>query len=220
MLAAGLPPLAANASCSAALAPAGFASAWGYREELREARGLVLPLAPAAALGGGLGAALLLLTPERVFDAVVPVLVGGATALLVLQNRKTERGEATAHAKPTLRHALAELLVGVYGGYFGAGIGILMLALWDRMGMKSLHHANAAKAALATVINVVAAGVLVARGAVDAPLALGLGAGAVLGGYVGARVARKTSPRIVRWVVVGVGSLLTLALGARFALGS
>lgn len=224
LLASGLPALAANATCSAALAPASLASAWGYREEVRETSGLIRRLAPFAAAGGALGAGLLLVTPARVFDAVVPLLVGGATALLVRPARRPADAESSPAAPagepaPGAGARLAELLVGVYGGYFGAGIGILMLALWDRLGLRSLHHANAAKTVLAGIINVVAAIVLAARGAIDPPRALAVGLGAVLGGYAGARVARRVAAARVRWAVVGVGVTLTVVLAAKLVAG-
>jgi uncharacterized membrane protein YfcA len=241
-VAAGLPPTIANATNSAALAPASLASAYAYRRELAQDRATVRSFALPSALGALAGAALLLVTPERVFAGLVPFLVLFATALLARQNlrrrpaapaAKTSSAAPGAPAGPTasttpagapseppprappLRERLLQALVGLYGGYFGAGIGILMLAILGSLGMRDLHRMNGVKSVQGALINGVAALFLVALGKVDFAAAGLLLVGSLAGGFGGAAVARKVPERAVRWAVVGIGLALTATLGAR-----
>lgn len=241
-VAAGLPPTIANATNSAALAPASLASAYAYRRELAKDRTTVRSFALPSTLGALAGAALLLVTPERVFAGLVPFLVLFATALLARQNLRRRAPVKTAPAAgqlpsgedapapsapapgeeptpapsaPSARARLLQALVGLYGGYFGAGIGILMLAILGSLGMKDLHRMNGVKSVQGALINGVAALVLVALGKVDFAAAALLLAGSLAGGFGGAAVARKIPERAVRWAVVGIGLALTATLGAR-----
>ncbi|AUX21306.1 membrane protein [Sorangium cellulosum] len=219
-IAAGLPPLAANATNAVALTPASLASAWAYRRELaRDHRVLRVLLLPSL-LGGLAGSALLLVTPQRVFDAAVPALVLVATLLLFWQNLRPPRPSAGASASDDFALPsrpgvvfLLQLLVSIYGGYFGAGIGIMMLALLSSFaGGADIHRLNAIKTVLAGLINGVAAVAFLFAGAVD-PVATPIMMGAaMLGSFAGAVVARRIEPRKVRWFVVALGLVLTAKL--------
>jgi uncharacterized membrane protein YfcA len=223
-IAAGLPPLAANATNAVALTPASLASAWAYRRELsrdyRVLRVLFLP----SLLGGVVGSALLLVTPQRVFDAAVPGLVLVATLLLLWQNLRPAKPSANGGAadpgaerfalpsRPWLVFLL-QFLVSVYGGYFGAGIGIMMLALLSSFaGDVDIHRLNGIKTVLASLINGVAALAFLFAGAVDAVATPIMMAAAVVGSLAGAVVARRIEPRKVRWFVVALGLTLTAKL--------
>jgi uncharacterized membrane protein YfcA len=237
LVASGLSPIEANATNSAALAPASVASALGYREELGSMWPLVARLLPSAVLGAVLGAELLLATSARAFDKAVPALVLFAVALLGWQQRSraskvapeltiTPEGAPFPPAVPTSSAprlagrawalaSAAELAVGLYGGYFGAGIGILMLALLGHLGVRDLHRANAAKALLAGAINAIATVALVYAGQVDLVATCVVGVSGLAGGYVGARVARRVNPSRVRFTIIAYGVVLALALGAK-----
>jgi uncharacterized membrane protein YfcA len=212
----GLTPLVANATNAVALTPGSIASAFAYRRELSRDRAALRILVPPAAIGGAVGSILLLLTPSRVFDTIVPLLVLFATALLVRQNLRRPAPADTNGAwvlPKSNRVAIAlQFFVGVYGGYFGAGMGIMMLAILDRLGGADIHGMNGVKAVLGTLINAVAAVVFVVNRAVDYRAALIMAVGAVAGGFLGAAGARKLRPDVVRWGVVAIGVGLTAVL--------
>lgn len=219
---AGLPPLIANATNAVALVPGSFASAYAYRRELAHDRDVVVALMPTTLLGAALGAGLLLATSQRVFDSLVPLLVLLAVALLVWQNVRSRpaTGEDDAAApwrlpadRSTAR--LAQLAIGVYGGYFGAGMGIMMLALFGLLGGRDLHRMNAVKSVLAVGVNGLAAVVFITAGAVDGLGAAIMAVGAMLGGLVGAALARRVDPRKVRWAVVALGVVIGTELVRR-----
>jgi len=236
-IAAGLSPLLANATNAVALTPASLGSAWAYRRELRRdlrvLRALLLP----SLLGGALGSGLLLLTPQRVFDALVPFLVLFATALLFWQNLRKPAAPAPVRpaavpapaAEPAAAPAdsdwqlpspavtaLLQFLVSVYGGYFGAGMGIMMLALFSLLGGGvDIHRMNGVKTVLAGIINGIAAVAFILARAVDFRATAIMAVTATAGGLVGAAIARKVNPRVVRWVVVVIGLVLTVQLGWR-----
>ncbi|WP_437726779.1 sulfite exporter TauE/SafE family protein [Sorangium sp. So ce861] len=221
-IAAGLAPLPANATNAVALTPASLASAWAYRRELaRDYRVLGVLFLPSL-LGGVAGSALLLVTPQRVFDAAVPGLVLVATLLLLWQNLRPAKPSAPAKdgaaeefalpSRPWLVFLL-QFLVSVYGGYFGAGIGIMMLALLSSFGGNvDIHRLNAIKTVLASLINGVAALAFLFAGAVDPVATPIMMAAAVVGSLAGAVVARRIAPSKVRWFVVALGLVLTAKL--------
>jgi len=222
-LAAGLPPVVANATNSVALTPGGLAAALAYRRELGTRRSLALGLALPAAVGGLVGAAALLAAPERVFQLIVPWLVAIATLLLVVQERLQRRALSTAksaHSSPTRGRvawvAVGLALMAVYGGYFGAGIGIVSLALLALLGEASIHELNAMKTVIVAAINGTAAVYFVASKAVDYPAAGAMALGAITGGYAGAALARRARPAAVRWLVVAIGVVLSVILALRF----
>lgn len=225
-LAVGLPPVVANATNTVALTPGGLAAAYAYRRELGSRRRLAFVLALPAALGGLLGAFALLAAPERVFQLVVPWLVALATLLLVLQERLQRRahregtssGSDVAPASPARKWLVAAGLaaVAVYGGYFGAGIGIVTLALLGALGRATIHEQNAMKTIVVAAINGTAAVYFLASGRVSYSAATAMAVGAMAGGYAGAALARRAEPAVVRWVVVAIGVGLSVVLAVRF----
>ncbi|HEU0015619.1 MAG TPA: sulfite exporter TauE/SafE family protein [Longimicrobium sp.] len=220
----GVPALVANATSTVALWPGALASMWGYRGELGGARGWVLRLTLPSIAGGAAGALLLLRTPAETFDRVVPFLVLGATLLFVaqgrlvrwLQRRRAAEGGAAAEHDGDPRFApaylAAQFAIGVYGGYFGAGVGILMLAGLGMMGFTNIHRMNGLKNWGGTCMNAVAAGIFALSGIVDWPVALAMAGGALLGGYGGSRVAQRVGQQRVRHaiVLIGIASFLFL----------
>lgn len=216
-LAAGLPPLIANATNAVALTPASLASAYAYRDELRLDRAVLKLLLPAALAGGLAGSGLLLVTPQKLFDAIVPLLVLFATALLFLQNLRppkvAEEGSAWRLPERPVITVLLQFLVGVYGGYFGAGMGIMMLALFTRIGGADIHRMNGVKSVLAAGINAIAAIAFVVAGKIHYGTAWIMALGGIAGGLFGAIGARRVRPEIVQWGVVAIGVILTAVLG-------
>lgn len=216
----GLPSLVANATNAVALTPGSIASAFGYRRELERDRAALEVLGPPALAGGLLGSILLLVTPQQVFDTIVPLLVLFATALLLYQNLR--RGAATAPEggawvlpRNTAAAVAMQFLVGVYGGYFGAGMGIMMLAILDRLGGVDIHGMNGVKCLLGAAINAVATVAFVLAHVVDYRAAGIMAVGAIAGGFVGSAAARRVKPVVVRWLVVAIGLSLTVVLAYR-----
>ena len=213
-LAVGMSPLVANATNAVALMPGSVASAYGYRREIEGDRAVIRLLLPAAALGGAAGSVLLLKTPQSLFDNLVPFLVLFATLLLLVQNLRRPTAPAGAPDTPwelPKNPAIAvilQLLVGVYGGYFGAGIGIMMLALFAHLGARNIHRMNGVKTVLASATNAVAAVAFVVARAIDYRAAAIMAAGAIVGGLFGAAGARRIKPAVVRWGVVTIGLVL------------
>ncbi len=216
LVAAGLPPLAANATSTVALLPGALTSMLGYRAELAGARRWALALTMPSLLGGGLGAWLLLHTPGATFDHVVPWLVLGATALFVVQrpllrwvrghHAATLDDEALTAAGPKPMLLAWQFLIGIYGGYFGAGVGILMLAALGFMGFMNLHRMNGLKNWGGFCMNLVASISFAASGIVDWPVALSMAVAAMAGGYLGSRGAQRIPQAWVRATVAVVGS--------------
>ena len=205
----GVPEIPANATNALALWTGVTASGGAYRSRLDVPRRLMIPLLVTSFVGGGLGASLLLHTPEHRFREILPWLMLGATLLFVFSG-KLARGRGSALAQDASTAAIVgasvfELLVAVYGGYFGGGVGIVNLAMLAAIGMTDIHAMNALKSVLASAINAVAVLVFVFNRAVYWPQAVVMIAGAVVGGYFGARYAMKLPPAWVRGFVIVVG---------------
>ena len=229
LIALGVPPINANATSTVALWPASVSSIWGYRDELRGARQWALGFAIPSLLGGGAGSWLLLRTPASRFSAIVPWLVLGATGLFILQRplmrRLSKRGAAPAVSDvertrhwPPVPLLVFQFLVSVYGGYFGAGMGILMLASLGIMGLTNIHRMNGLKNWGGMCANLVAAAAFAFSSLVSWPVALAMGVGSVTGGYIGSHAAQRVPQKLVRGAVtlIGLGSGLTmLVLRAR-----
>jgi uncharacterized membrane protein YfcA len=217
LVAAGLSPLVANATSTVALLPGALTSMLGYRDELSGARKWALSLTVPSLLGGGLGAWLLLHTPGRTFDNVVPWLVLAATALFVVQrplqawvrrhHTSVLDDEALTKAGPAAALLAWQFSIGIYGGYFGAGVGILMLAALGFMGFTNLHRMNGLKNWGGFCMNAVASMSFASSGIVDWPVALTMAIGAMAGGYLGSRGAQRISQRYVRGAVVLIGTV-------------
>lgn len=214
----GRDAIVANATNAVALWPGSLAGAYGYRRELSTARRWLLLLIVPSVVGGALGAWLLLRTPNATFERIVPFLILGATLLLAAQELIARRLglAAKSHENPGAGWLtfvlLFQFLVGVYGGYFGAGMGILMLAALGLIGMTDMHQMNGVKNVLAVFINGIAAVYFVFANAVAWNDGVVLTAGAIVGGYLGARVARKLGRRFVRGAVVVIGIVMSVAL--------
>jgi uncharacterized protein len=208
----------ANATSTVAIWPGTVGGVWGFRRELVRADRRFLILAFPSLVGGLIGAALLQVTPTRVFDRLVPLLILFATLLFLAQDRiQRHLGQPHPHRH---RHWMAgamlfQFLVGVYGGYFGAGIGILMLAALSIMGMTDIYEMSAVKNLFALFINGIAAVYFVAMGMVSWPEAIVMAVGAVAGGVGGAGLARRAGRRAVRWAVVGIGFTMAASLALR-----
>jgi uncharacterized membrane protein YfcA len=208
IVALGLSPLTANATSTVGLWPAAVGSMVGYREALAGARAWVIRFTLPSLLGGGVGAVLLLRTGSERFARIVPFLVLGATLLFMLQGpilRYFGRTTGSAGGAPPWLFLLAQFAVGIYGGYFGAGIGILMLAVLELMGQTDIHRMNGLKNWGGLCINAVAALLFIAGGIVHWPVAVAMAAGGLLGGYAGARMAQRVGRTIVRRAVSIIG---------------
>jgi uncharacterized membrane protein YfcA len=214
----GLPAITASATSTVALLPAAVASLYGYRDDVLANRGWLRTLFLPSLIGGSIGSVLLLRTPEKVFAFLAPLLILFATALFMVQGFLSRRSTRTVDDPAQLsrgRLALASVLqfgVAVYGGYFGAGIGILMLALLGFLGLANIHAANGVKNFFNLCINVVAAGYFIFKGAVVWPAALVIVAGATVGGYAGARFARRIGRQKARTAVIVIGLTVTAIL--------
>jgi uncharacterized protein len=214
---AGLPSTIANATSTVAIWPGSLGGLWGYRRDVRGLAGRTYALVLPSLVGGIIGAMLLRRTPTEVFDRLIPLLILFATVLFMLQDHvqrviKTT-GRAHAGSKAWLVGAmLFQLAVSLYGGYFGAGIGILMLAAFGIMGFTDIHQMNGLKNFLALCINGVAAFYFIVNGMVSWRPALVMAVAAIIGGVWGAGVARRIGPAGVRRIVIVVGFTMALSL--------
>lgn len=208
LLAFGYAPVTANVSNTIGLVPGAISGAIGYRRELAGQWGRALRLGTMTALGAITGAVLLLVLPASAFKDVVPVFIAIALVLTVLQPRLNR--QLSAHAAARSRKALLLLpagvyITGVYGGYFGAGQGILLLAIFGVMLPQSLHHSNALKNVLAGLANGVAGVYFVFAAHVEWGPAAIIAVTSILGGQIGARYGRRLHPTALRMLVVAVG---------------
>jgi uncharacterized protein len=219
LVALGFPPVTATMSNAVGLVAGGVSGTWGYRRELRGQWDRLRWQIPASLLGAGLGAWLLLHLPEKVFTRVVPVLLVGALVLVVFgpriqawaRGRAEEAGRSADHVSPRRMAALvvATFAVGIYGGYFTAAQGILLIGAMGAMLPESVQRMNAAKNLLSLLVNVVAAlaYTFVAFDRISWPVAGLIAVGSLIGGSVGARYGRRLSPNALRVVIVVVGSI-------------
>ncbi len=238
LLLAGLPAKIANATSTVALVPGGAASFVGYWGEVRGHRQWLRTLLVPSLVGGAAGSLLLLATPERLFAALAPGLVLFATLLFAIQGRRQRSKRAPADGTPVdpdsdpdadsdsasdpiappaagrarFGAACAQAGVAIYGGYFGAGIGILMLTILGALGLRNIHAMNGLKNLFGIAINGVAAAIFIASGSVDWPSAGLLLVGAIPGGFGGARLGRRIGQRRTRQMVVAIGISVTLLL--------
>lgn len=215
---AGVPAVSANATNTLALWPASISSAWAYRRELATARSWVTSLGSVSLAGGILGGLLLVRTSDDAFLRLLPwlLLIAAATFSFggMLQRLLPGRRERAGAARRAAV-MLFQFLVAVYGGYFGGGMGIMMLAGLTIAGMKDIHEMNAVKSVLAVVINGVALAEFVALGAIAWTPGLIMMAGGIAGGYAGAATARRVDPRFVRVLVTVIAWGMTLVFFLR-----
>jgi uncharacterized membrane protein YfcA len=215
----GLPGVVANATNTVAIWPGSLAGMAGYRRELRGVDPRMLLLAIPSVVGGLSGALLLAWTPPGVFERVVPFLILFATLLFMAQERLqrwvfADRPEHHS-GRWLVGASLFQLGVALYGGYFGAGIGILMLAALGILGHTDVHQMNGLKNLFAACINGVAAVYFVAVGMANWPYVLVMAVGAIAGGYLCAGLARRLGRTAVRRIVIGVGFGMALSLFLR-----
>ncbi|MEZ5356509.1 MAG: sulfite exporter TauE/SafE family protein [Bryobacteraceae bacterium] len=212
-------PVMANGTSTIALLPGSLASAGAYRKDIQHPPRLLRWLAAPSLIGGLIGTLLVTRTEERYFAALIPWLILGATILLMLQPviGRYVRGHAGGDAgeesvlprKRLFALACAQLAVSIYGGYFGAGIGILMLSSLAFMGLRNLHEMNALKTLLAVGINGAAAVLFVLEKKVQWGYAAPMAVAAIAGGYLGARFSLRFPPAAVRKVVLAIGFVLS-----------
>lgn len=207
LLAIGYPPVLANVSNTVGLVPGSLSGAIGYRRELAGQLPRLLRLGVASLLGGVVGGVLLLALPASAFNAIVPVLIGLGCVLVAVQPWVASK-VATRHDAPAHGSAWVWLLVfavGIYGGYFGAAQGVLLVAILGIGLDETMQRVNAAKNVLALVVNAVAALLFVVVAEVEWSVALLIAGGAIVGGQIGAGVGRRLNPLALRVVIVVVG---------------
>jgi uncharacterized membrane protein YfcA len=216
----GLPSVVANATSTMGIWPGSLGSIWGFRRELRRADRVMLLLAAPSLVGGGIGAFLLRRTSPAAFDRLVPFLILFATLLFglrgVVQRWLGSREAREARSRTWLAVGMVfQLAVGTYGGYFGAGASIIMLSALGILGMTDLLEMNALTSLFALCINGVAIVVFIAAGLIHWPYVLAMAAGALLGGYGAAGVARRVGAQAVRRFVITVGAVLSVVFFVR-----
>lgn len=218
LLALGIPPVTANMSNTVGLVPGSIAGAYGYRRELKGQWRSVAWMALFSAIGGVVGGLLLLVLPEASFSAVVPYLLLVAALLSAIQPRVARfvrrKSAETAHDTRPLSFGLVLgiLATGVYGGYFGAAQGVVLLALLGILWSTDMHRANGAKNVLAGVANVVSAGIFISSGMVDWMVVLLIGVGSAAGGWLGARIGRLLPAVVLRTILVVVALTAAVVL--------
>ena len=215
LLYSGMTPITANATSNCAVWPGSVMSSWAYRRQLMNNRSRLWTLALPSLAGGLAGAMLLFNTPERVFRFIVPFLILLACGLLLVNEPIGRWMNARAASHPR-KHAVAlwlcQFAIALYGGYFGAGIGILMLAAMAIFLPEDLQAANGMKNFFAVLINGIAAVYFIIVGAAVLKVALAMAIAAIAGGFVGAHTAQRMSPRLLRGAVVVFGVFVALHL--------
>jgi hypothetical protein len=216
----GLNSVTADATSTVAIWPGTVGSAWGYRRELTGAEPRFLMMIVPSLLGGITGAVLLRWTPTAMFDRLVPFLILFATLLFMVQEtvqRKLGTGQAATRKslKWLVGGMLFQLVVGLYGGYFGAGIGILMLAALSILGLQDIHEMNGLKVVLGGSVNGIAAAYFIWARMVYWPYVVLMAVAAIVGGYGGAGTARKLGRTAVRRIVIAIGLGMAVSLFIR-----
>ncbi|MEV0298795.1 sulfite exporter TauE/SafE family protein [Nocardia sp. NPDC050710] len=219
LLAFGLPPVTANVSNTIGLVPGSISGVIGYRRELEGQRARLLQLGTASLLGGITGAVLLLTLPAEAFKAIVPVLIIAALILVMVQPRlarwvKQRRDNNTSpapeHGGPILLAAV--YATGIYGGYFGAAQGVLLIGLLGVFVHEDIQRLNGVKNVLALIVNAVSALIFIAIADVDWRAVALIAVGSIIGGQLGATVGRRLSPTVLRAVIVVVGTIAVIRL--------
>jgi uncharacterized protein len=217
MLWLGLDPKVANATCTVALWPGLFGGLFGYRREMNDSSMILMRLGATSVVGGGLGAWLLILTPSLTFARLVPFLILFATILFMLQAPVTRwlrlPSPTTGSQKSWWAIAIiVQFFSSMYGGYFGAGNGIWMLAAMGLLGMHDIHRANGIKNFLGICINSVAVVAFSITHLVSWPRALFMAIATLLGGYFGARTAQRVGQTFIRRAIVAIGLVITIVM--------
>jgi len=213
----GLDPKVANATSTVALWPGLFSGTFGYRREMNDSSLILMRLGVVSVIGGGVGAWLLIVTPSPVFSRLVPLLILFATILFMIQgpvNRwlRLPAAESESTKGWWIGVIILQFFSATYGGYFGAGNGILMLAAMGLIGLHDIHRANGIKNFLGVCINGVAVFSFSIAHMVSWPSALLMAVAATIGGYVGARTARRVGRVFIRRAIVVIGFAITIAM--------
>ena len=217
---AGVPPVAANATGTAALLPGYIASAWRFRKDIEIPAGLgYMSITLISTVGGSLGAGILLVASESVFSVLIPWLILFATIAFIVSPRfireklrdESKTNDWKVSRIEVLKTSLILLIICVYGGYFNGGLGIIILAALGIMGQTNLLGMNGLKNFMSVILTVVAVIIYALGGTISVKYLLVLGSGSVLGGYAGASVAYRLSPKHLRYFVVAVGCLMSVA---------
>jgi uncharacterized membrane protein YfcA len=217
---AGVSPVIANATSTLALWPASLSSTFAYRRELRSSRQWLAILGVTSVLGGLVGAVLLVRTSDDAFLRLLPWLMLVAAATFTFGNKLRPAANAGGTRTHPFEHGaawrtslfgvvVAQFLIATYGGYFGGGMGIMMLATMALAGMTNIHEMNGLKSFLGVAINGFALATFALTGRISWSYGLAMAVGATLGGYTTASFARKVDPRYVRWFVIIVGWMMT-----------
>ncbi|MFI7322172.1 sulfite exporter TauE/SafE family protein [Streptomyces venezuelae] len=215
LLAFGFPPVLANVSNNLGLVPGTLSAAYGYRREMKGQLRRLVRFGTASLVGGLIGALLLLKLPDDAFQAVVPALILSACLLVLLQpwlTRRLRNREGGGRADGGIPMWCGVLATGVYGGYFGAAQGVLLMALFGTFILDDLQRLNAAKNVLASIVNGVAAVVFIVVADVDWTAAGLIAAGSTVGGLVGARYGRRLPPLAMRTFIVVVGTTASIIM--------
>ncbi len=218
LILAGMNSIMANATSTVALIFGITGSVYGYRRQIPAVKSWLVELTPWSVVGGLIGGVLLTVTPTRIFDGLVPFLILFATLLFMAQGMITRRFAPegnlfrTADGRTHGAAILFQFLIALYGGYFGAGIGILMLATLGWIGLRDINQMNTVKTILGGLINIVAAAYFVWKGLVDWGNVGLLTLGALPGYYIGSAFAQKIAPARVRQLIVWIGLLMTAYL--------
>lgn len=211
----GVPSIIANASSTLALMPASLASSWAYRDDFRKTEGFpIWPLLIVSAVGGVAGALLLLFTPQRTFDSAIPWLMLASTLLFAFGPKISPLLKRAFRIGP-VTVVIVQLFLGIYGGYFGGAVGIVMLATWSVFGLKDIHVMNANKTVLAATMNGVAVVLFIIARKIWWPQTLAMLVAAVIGGYIGARSAKTVNQGYLRTAISIVSTAITIAFFLR-----
>jgi uncharacterized membrane protein YfcA len=211
----GVPSIIANASSTLALIPGSAASAWAYREDFHKTEGFPFRAMLIVSIAGGIaGALLLLFTPQRTFDSLIPWLMLASTLLFALGPQISLVLRRMVHIGP-ITVIVIQFIVAVYGGYFGGAVGIVMLAAWSVFGLSDIHVMNANKTVLGVTMNGVAVVLFIIARKIWWPQTMAMLAAAVIGGYVGARFAKKVNQRYLRVVITVISASITVAFFLR-----
>lgn len=211
----GVPSIIANASSTMALIPGVLASGWAYREDFRKSENFPFwPLVIVSVAGGIVGALLLLFTPQTIFDSVIPWLMLAATLLFTFGAKVTPILKRFIHIGP-VTVVVIQFFIAIYGGYFGGAIGIMMLATWTVFGLTDIHVLNANRTLMGAAANIIAALMFVVAGKIWWPQTLVMLVGTIIGGYLGARMARKVKPQYIRALVTMVSAGITIVFFVR-----
>lgn len=212
LTAAGLPGTVANASSSVALLPGAMAAAWAYRRDLQAVEGVSIRAMGGLSLAGGaVGAVLLLVTPDAAFDLIIPWLLLLATATLAAGPRLARALAGVGLKAGPAAILAAQFLLGIYGGYFGGAVGLMMLAAWSLLTEADIAAMTPLRTLMLAAANAVAVLVFAVSGEVAWPAALAVMAGAIAGGWLGAQVGRRLPSVVLRGLVLAVTVTTTAA---------